>query len=143
MAAINACGYDADLAQSVPLRQQIRAEVLKAAQSPRCAVGVAQHVRFYEDHQQENASRTLSNYVSLGLNLAEGPKLELRTRESDLPPDAIFVLGFLPLLHRFSEAANLNAIWLRHRPDYDQVIQNLHKPVSKPCSPPISISSAT
>ncbi len=88
---------------------------------------------FYEDHQQDNASRTLSNYVSLGLNMADGPKLELRTKESDLPPDAIFVLGFLPLLQRFSQAANLNAIWLRHRPDYDQLVENLHRPIQTLC----------
>jgi tetratricopeptide (TPR) repeat protein len=130
MAAINACGYDADLSQSAPLRQQIRGEVLKAAQSQEAQSALRNMCAFYEDHRQDNASRTLSNYVSLGLNLADGPKLELRTKESNLPPDAIFVLGFLPLLQRFNAAADLNAIWQRHRPDYDQLIRNLHKPVS-------------
>ena len=108
MAAINACGYDADLAQSIPLRQQIRSEVLKAAQSRDAQAALRNMCAFYEDHQQNNLSRTLSNYVSLGLNIADGPKLELRTKESDLPPDAIFVLGFLPLLQRFNQAADLN-----------------------------------
>jgi tetratricopeptide (TPR) repeat protein len=131
MAAINACGYDADMAQSIPLRQQIRAEVLNAAHSQQAQLALRNMCGFYEDHQQENASHTLSNYVALGLNMEDSPKLELRTKESNLPPDAIFVLGFLPLLQRFSEAANLNAIWLRHRPDYDQLIQNLHKPVQQ------------
>ena len=84
---------------------------------------------FYEDHQQDNDSRTLSNYVSLALNMSDSPKLELRTPESDLPPDAIFVLGFLPLLQRFSEAANLDAIWQSNRPDYEQLIESLHLPV--------------
>jgi tetratricopeptide (TPR) repeat protein len=130
MAAINVCGYDADLAQSIPLRQQIRGEVLQAAQSRDAQSALRNMCAFYEDHLQDNASRTLSNYVSLGLNMADSPKLELRTKESDLPPDAIFVLGFLPLLQRFNEAANLNAIWLRHRPDYDQLIRNLHKPIN-------------
>jgi tetratricopeptide (TPR) repeat protein len=130
MAAINVCGYDADLSQSIPLRQQIRAEVLKAAQTPDAQSALRNMCAFYEDHQQENASRTLSNYVSLGLNMADGPKLELRTKESNLPPDAIFVLGFLPLLQRFNQSANLNAVWLKHRPDYDKLIQDLHKPVS-------------
>lgn len=130
MAAINACGYDADLAQSIPLRQQIRGEVLKAAQSREAQSELRRMCAFYGDHQQESASRTLSNYVSLGLNLNDGPKLDLRTKESSLPPDAIFVLGFLPLLQHFSEAANLNAIWQRHRPDYDRLVQSLHKPVN-------------
>lgn len=130
MAAINVCGYDADLSQSLPLRQQIRAEVLKAVQSREGQSALRNMCAFYEDHQQDNASRTLSNYVSLALNMADAPKLELRTKESNLPPDAIFVLGFLPLLQRFSEAANLNAIWQHHRPDYDQLVQRLHKPVN-------------
>ncbi len=129
MAAINVCGYDADLSESVPLRQQIRAEVLKAAQSQEAQSALRNLCGFYEDHQQDNAARTLSNYVSLALNMADSPKLELRTKESELPPDAIFVLGFLPLLQRFNQSANLNAIWLRHRPDYDQLVQNLHQPI--------------
>ncbi len=131
MAGINACGYDANLAQSEPLRQQIRAEVLKAAQSQQAQLALRNMCAFYEDHRQENDSHTLSNYVSLALNMEDSPKLELRTKESNLPPDAIFVLGFLPLLQRFSGAANLNAIWQRHRSDYDQIIQNLHQPVQE------------
>ena len=130
LAAINACGYDADLSQSIPLRVQIRGEVLKAVQSQEAQSALRNMCAFYEDHQQDNASRTLSNYISLGLNLQDSPKLELRTRESDLPPDAIFVLGFLPLLQRFNDAAALNAIWQRHRPDYEQLVQRLHKPVN-------------
>ena len=130
LAAINACGYDADLSQSIPLRRQIREEVLKAAQSQAAQAALRNMCAFYEDHQQDNASRTLSNYISLGLNLENGPKLELRTSEANLPPDAIFVLGCLPLLHHFSEAVALDSIWQRHRPDYDQLVQNLHKPVN-------------
>jgi tetratricopeptide (TPR) repeat protein len=129
MAAINACGYDAGLAQSLPLRQKIRGEVLRAAQSEQAQSALRRMCGFYEDHQQGDTSRTLSNYVSLALNIADGPKLELRTPESDLPPDAIFVLGFLPLLQRFSEAANLDAIWQSNRPAYEQLIGSLHQPV--------------
>ena len=130
MAAINVCGYDADLAESVPLRQQIRGEVLQAAQSRGCPVGIAQHVRLLRGSP---AGQRLAYPLQLRLSGTEHgrwPQLELRTKESDLPPDAIFVLGFLPLLQRFNQAANLNAIWLRHRPDYDQLIRNLHQPVS-------------
>ena len=130
MAAINACGYDADLSQSVPLREQIRGEVLKAAQSQEAQTALRNMCAFYQDHQQDNVSRTLSNYVSLGLNLQDSPQIELRTKEANLPPDAIFVLGFLPLLQRFNQAAGLNAIWQRHHPEYDQFVQRLHKPVN-------------
>jgi tetratricopeptide (TPR) repeat protein len=130
MAAINVCGYDADLSQSLPLRQQIREEVLKAAKSPEAQSALRNLCAFYEDHLQDTPAHTLSNYVALGLNMADGAGLELRTKESELPPDAIFVLGFLPLLQHFNQAADLNAIWLRHRPDYDELVQKLHQPVS-------------
>ncbi len=129
MAAINACGYDAGLAQSLPLRQKIRGEVLRAAQSDEAQMALRRMCGFYEDHQQDSDSRTLSNYVSLALNMSDSPKLELRTPEGDLPPDAIFVLGFLPLLRHFSEAANLDAIWQSNRPAYEQLIESLHLPV--------------
>jgi len=130
LAAINACGYDADLSQSIPLREQIRGEVLKATQSQEAQSALRNMCAFYEDHQQDTASHTLSNYVSLGLNLEDSPKIELRTRESNLPPDAIFVLGFLPLLKHFSDAAALDSIWQRHRPDYEKLVQRLHKPLN-------------
>jgi tetratricopeptide (TPR) repeat protein len=130
MAAINACGYDAGLEESIPLRKQIRDEVFKAAQSQEAQNALRIMCAYYEDHQQENAGRTLSNYISLGLNLSDGPGLQLRTRESDLPPDAIFVYGFVPLLQRFSQAADLDSIWQRHRADYNKLIEQLHSPVS-------------
>lgn len=129
MAAINACGYDSNLNDSVPLRAQIRGEVLKAAQSPEAQLALRNMCGFYEDHQQDTASRTLSNYLSLGLNLQDSPKIELRTKEANLPPDAIFVLGFVPLLQKFSQAADLNAIWLRHRADYEKLVASVHKPI--------------
>ncbi len=56
--------------------------------------------------------------------------MELRTAEANLPPDAIFVLGAVPLLQKFSRAADLNAIWLRHRADYQALVAQLHKPVN-------------
>ncbi len=129
MAAINVCGYDADLgAVDSPAPADSRGSAEGGAIAGG-AVGAAQYVRLLRGSP---AGQCLAHSLQLclaGLNMADGPKLELRTKESDLPPDAIFVLGFLPLLQRFNQAANLNAIWLRHRPDYDQLVQNLHQPV--------------
>lgn len=130
MAALNACGYDAGLSDSLPLRAQIRGEVLKAAQSEQAQKALRNLCAFYQDHQRDTAPRTLSDYISLALNMSEGPKLELRTSEANLPPDAIFVYGFTPLLQHFSEAVDLNAIWLRHQTEYNQLIRELHNPVN-------------
>lgn len=130
LAGINACGYDTGLSESIPLREQIRGEVLKAAQTEAAQNALRNMCGFYEDHMQDTASRTLSNYISLGLNLEDNGKIELRTKEANLPPDAVFVLGFVPLLQKFSQAADLNAVWLRHRRDYDDLVHQMHKPVS-------------
>ena len=81
MASINACGYDADMGQSLPLRARVRDEVLKAAQTPEAQTALRNLCNFYDDHLQDTAARTLSNYVSLGLNLADGPQVELRRRK--------------------------------------------------------------
>lgn len=130
MASINACGYDADMGQSLPLRARVRDEVLKAAQTPEAQTALRNLCNFYDDHLQDTAARTLSNYVSLGLNLADGPQVELRTAEANLPPDAIFVLGAVPLLQKLSRAADLDAIWKKHRADYQALVAQLHKPVN-------------
>src|SRR4051812_31940439 len=130
--ALNACGYDADLASSQPVRQQIRtalakaaanAEDVRSAQTRLCA--------FYRDHQQPEPGRTLAQYVSLGLYLSEPPKLSLTIPESDLPPDAAYVQGFIPILRTYYLAAGLHDIWQQHRPEYEAMLAGFHQPVSQ------------
>ena len=131
-AALNACGYDADLASSQPVRQQVRtalakaaaaSEEARAAQSGLCA--------FYRDHQQPEPGRTLAQYVSLGLYLSEPPKFSLTIPESDLPPDAAYVQGFVPLLRNYYAAASLHDIWQQHHADYEAMLEGFHQPVSQ------------
>ncbi len=131
MAAINACGYDADLSQSVPLRQQIRGEVLKAAQSQEAQPALAQHVRFLRGSP---AGKCLAHAFQLRLTGIEhrGQPQAGAAHQGERSAAGRHIRA------RVSAAAaalqcrppNLNAIWLRHRPDYDQLIRNLHKPVS-------------
>ena len=86
---------------------------------------------FYRDHRQADSARDLAQYVSLALFLGEAPKFALKAREADLPPDASYVLGFVPLLARFAQAANLHKVWQEHRYQYDELIERFHEPVSK------------
>src|SRR5262249_45746890 len=50
---------------------------------------------------------------------------------ADLPPDASYVLGFLPLLQRFYADAGLHTIWLKHQAEYEARVEGLHEPVAK------------
>jgi tetratricopeptide (TPR) repeat protein len=123
MAALNACGYDEGLAQSLPVREQIRTEISQASRDPEVASALRQICRFYADHQQPDPSRNVAQYVSLALNLGTPPAFTPKLKESDLPPESIYVLGLVPLLQRYYVAAGLHGIWVRHEKDYEGLVE--------------------
>jgi hypothetical protein len=133
LTALNYCGYDQDLSSSEPLRAQIRAEVSKAVPSLPAAIDAGNEMcRFYSDHQTGDAGRDLAQYVSLSLYLTgPAPQFALKGKEADLPPDAAYVQGFLPLLQKFYNEAGLHKIWMRHQPEYDALVERYHEPVQK------------
>lgn len=130
-AAINNCGYDYGLKDSDPVRSQVRDDLAKAlAASPRAQDASHELCAFYRDHQQPDPSLDLAQYISLALNLSEPPGFALKVKEADLPPDASYVLGFLPLLRNFYKAADLHQAWLHHEDDYNNLIEHFHDPVT-------------
>ncbi|MBZ5566470.1 MAG: hypothetical protein LAN64_01330 [Acidobacteriia bacterium] len=131
LAAINNCGYDAG-ASNEGIRAQVNAEVAKAVSgSKEAQAASAKMCAFYRDHQKAESARELAQYVSLALNLGEAPKFNLKVKEADMPPDAYYVLGFVPLLARFAETAKLHHIWEEHRYQYEELAARFHDPVSK------------
>jgi len=131
LAAINTCGFDLDLANSDPLRAQIRNEVTHAVNATLEASNAREKLcRFYEDKQLPDPARNLAQYVSLALYLKEPPEFGTTVRDSDLPPDAYEVLGFVPLLKNLYDAADLHAIWAKHAADYERLIARVHDPVA-------------
>lgn len=130
--AINACGYDQDLASADPLRLRIRAEVNREVEnSPNAHAALDDVCVFYRDHQQSDSSRDLAQYISLALNLGTPPAFTPNGKEADLPPDATYVLGVQHVLQNFYTAANLHGIWLRHSKDYDALIDSNNEAVAK------------
>lgn len=130
MAAVNNCGYNDEVAASAPVRAKVRGEVDAAlANNPRAAAAEKDVCAFYTDHQQSDAARTVSGYLSLGILLNDPPKFTTKIPESDLPPDASFVLGIVSPLQRMYTEANLHAIWLKHRREYDALIAGYHDPM--------------
>jgi len=132
LAAMNACGYNHELGVSDPLRIAIRSDLARAvAESEAATAAHRQICQFYRDHQQVDQVRDLSQYVSLAMNLGAPPSFTPTIKESDLPPDASYVLGLGPMLQRYYVDAGLGKIWERHRPAYEKHIEQLHEPVSR------------
>lgn len=130
IAAMRNCGYDA--ASTDPFRAQLTREIAQAVGASADAQAASSEMcAFYRDHQQVDAARDLAQYVSLALYLGDAPKFALKAKEADMPPDATYVLGFVPLLSRFAQAANLHHLWQEHRYQYDDLISRFHDPVSK------------
>jgi tetratricopeptide (TPR) repeat protein len=131
VAAMNVCGYDADLPSSAPIRMEVRAELSEANKAPEGAAAQQKMCRFYHDHQQQDSGKDLAQYVSLALNLGDPPNFAPKLVEADMPPDSTYILGFVPLLKQYYVAARLHSIWLKYQPQYLALIDEYHDPVSK------------
>jgi hypothetical protein len=132
LTAINTCGYDQELNVSDPLRSEIRSEVAKVVEdAPGAKDAVAELCAAYRQHQMPDATRDLSQYVSLALYLDEPPTFTLKAKQAELPPDAARLVDIPPLLQAFYEKAGLHAIWQRHRARYAELIGIYHDPLAK------------
>lgn len=132
LAAINNCGFDVELGASDTLRQTIRGEIGRSLESSDTAKSAADTVcSFYRDHQQQDPSRTLSQYVSLALYLTPPPVFTPKVKDTDLPPDASGVLGFVPLLNKFYTEAGLHSIWQEHTQGYTDLAARYHGPLDQ------------
>ena len=129
-AALNVCGYDADLAASTPIRTAIRQELNDAvAASPEAAGKRDALCREIEGRKLSDSGRTIAQYVSLALYLS--PELTPIVDETELPPDATQIVPVLPALRDFSQAVHLHAIWVGHRPEYEALVTRLHDPLTQ------------
>jgi tetratricopeptide (TPR) repeat protein len=129
--AINMCGYNDDLAHSDPVREEVITAVQRATgQSPEASAASREMCAFYRDHLVPESNRILSQYISLALNLGPAPDFKPRVKEADLPPDASYVLGFVPLLANFYRTAGLNTIWNKVQPQYQAIMEKVHDPLA-------------
>lgn len=131
--ALNACGYDADLAASAPVRARVRDEVnaALAEASPEVRDHRDKLCGYIRDHQLNDAALNLAQYISLSLYLNPPPQLTPSVGENEMPPDATQVVNILPLLRSFAEDINLHSIWVLHRPEYEAVVNDVHSPLTK------------
>jgi len=131
--ALNTCGYDADLENSAPVRKQIRDEINQAlASAPPAARDHRDALCAYiRQHAVADSGLNLAQYISLSLYLNPPPLLNPSVEETELPPDSTQIVNILPLLRTFAEDINLNAIWVTHRPEYEELVNQVHDPLTK------------
>ncbi len=132
LTAINTCGYDQELGVSDPLRSRVRSEGARVRDSSQEAKDATQAMcKYYDEHRQPDASKTLSQYISLALYLQPAPNLTAKVKEADMPPDATAVLGILPLMQKFYETAGLHSIWEGDRQALSALTERYHQPLAK------------
>jgi tetratricopeptide (TPR) repeat protein len=125
--ALNACGYDEGLAESNPIRLQVRDEVAKALAASEDAREARDNICLYiAQHRMTGTVKDISQYVSLALYLTPWPALETSVELPQMPPDSTQVVEILPLLREFAKTVDLNGIWLTHRRVYDEEVNHLH-----------------
>ncbi len=131
LTAVNACGYDVGLEDSVPLRARIRNEVAAKVAASDLANNATQAMcQFYDQHKVADPLHNVAQYISLALVLNPPPALTPKVKDADIPPDAAAVVGILPLMQKFYEAAALHSIWTSHALAYGEFIRRYHDPLS-------------
>jgi tetratricopeptide (TPR) repeat protein len=128
MAAINLCGYDADLdsPNNHPVRQAIRNELSKRNLS---SLGALKE--FYARHRAHNDTDELSQYISFALTAGPPPTFAIKMRDVEIPPDVSGMTELPGLLAAFYKEANIEELWKRSQPAIDQYINRYHTGVSE------------
>ena len=131
-AALNACGYDADLDRSAPVRAEVRADMNAALQQSEDARKSRDALCDYiAQHRLTDSGLGIGQYVSLALYLSPAPELTPNVDETELPPQAAQVVNILPLLRTFAEQVNLHYIWIHHHAEYEALQARVHDPMVK------------
>lgn len=131
-AGLNACGYDDDLAHSQPVRTEVRADMMLVVQAtPTARASQDKLCQYLREHELNDKGHQLAQFVSLALYLGPPPGLQTTADETEMPPDALAVVNVLPLLRTFVEDVGLHAIWLKHRAEYDAVMEQVHGSVTQ------------
>jgi hypothetical protein len=132
LTAMNACGYDTDLAISDPQRLNIRAEVQRNTRdSDDAQKVVAAMCDWYQGHRGRDATHDLSQYISLALYIEGPPHFLPKVKEEEMPPDASWLADFGTHLEKFYDKAGLHGIWEKHRANYAALIERYHVPLAK------------
>jgi hypothetical protein len=131
-AALNACGYDAGLEDSAPVRKRVRDEINQSLAKSEDARAKRDTVCLYiAQHRMTGTEQDIAQYISLALYLTPLPELETTADLTEMPPDSTQVVEIVPFLKAFAAAVDLHGIWLTVHPTYDREADQLHDALSQ------------
>lgn len=127
LCALDAAGFEpvATVSDS-PGRIQLRHRML-ALQGP--AVDALR--KYYAEHAVADSGTTFSRFVSFALVAGPPPNFQFELRRDDLPPEALVLDGFNPILSNFYREAKLDELWKAYQPDYERGVDSVRVPVSE------------
>jgi hypothetical protein len=127
MCALDAAGYmtGAGATEDTPGRVQLRKH-MQALQGP----AVLALRKYYAEHALGDSSATFSRFVSFSLVTGPPPDFLFLLRRDDLPPEALALEGFNPILANFYSEAKIDEIWKFYEPEYERGVESLRAPVS-------------
>lgn len=115
MCALDAAGFPVDESALAEMPQRLRLRNSMLSMKGPAADAVRQ---FYREHALADSSEMLSEYISLALAMGPPPVFKFLSDPQSLPPDALGIRGFQPLLVQFYQAAQLNVRWDEVAPEY-------------------------
>jgi len=130
MAAANAAGYDEgiNMPDAGDVRKQVR-EYLAQQDIP----VLPELKQYYRKHMAKPGVQAgvedLAQYISYAFSIAGPPEFAWKGRDVEVPPDAMDLAGFTPLLIDFYRQAHLDDLWQKERPAYEAELQKYHSPL--------------
>jgi tetratricopeptide (TPR) repeat protein len=127
-AAINAAGYDTELASGAnhPLRAAVRQEL-----AGKKLTVLSDLKYFVTKHHKNSPAADLGQYISFALSVKGPPDFDYRFRKVDLPPDVEPMDGFSSLIARFYYEAGIDELWTKSQPALDREIERYQEPVAQ------------
>ena len=86
--------------------------------------------KYYTEHALGDSGATFSRFVTFALVAGPPPDFQFELRRDDLPPEALSLEGFNPILANFYSEAKLDELWKFYQPDYEGGVESLRAPVS-------------
>lgn len=128
MAALNAAGFDAEVASpnNHPLRDAVRAELAR-----RNIPSLAKIREFIQQHRRKTDVEELTQYISFALASAGPPDFGFRLRDVEVPPQAAALRELAPLLAAFYKEAGIEDLWNASQPAIDSYVARYHEPVTQ------------
>jgi tetratricopeptide (TPR) repeat protein len=86
--------------------------------------------KYYAEHAVGNSGATFSRFVTFALVVGPPPDFKFELSRDDLPPEALTLDTFNPILANFYSEAKIEEYWKHYSSDYEHGVESLRTPVS-------------